>query len=203
MKIAIIGASGNAGIRLVREAQTRGHEFTAVTRSPDNYTPLAGERAVSGNVQDVDSLAAALAGHDAVFSSVTFVETEPSKLIEGVRRSGVSRYLLIGGAGSLYAACGNLFIDTPDFPAFVLEESRAGKRLLEALREVDDLDWTMIAPSAYFEAGKRTGTFRVGVDHLLYAEDGRSSISYEDLAVAMVDELEKPTAIKKRITVGY
>ena len=203
MKIAIIGASGNAGTRLVREAQRRGHAVTAVTRTPSQYVKLADEDVAAGDVQEPVTLAAALAGHGAVLSAVTFEATDPQKLITAVRESGVTRYLAVGGAGSLEVAPGKLFIDAPDFPAFVLEESRCGKALLEALRETDDLEWTMIAPSAYFVPGERTGKFRLGEDALLVDENGKSWISYEDLAVAMLDEIETPRAIRKRITVGY
>lgn len=203
MKIAVIGASGNAGSRILREAQQRGHSVTAITRSPSSYNPQADETVREGDVKDIAGLAKALAGHDAVISSVTFEATDPALLIEAIRRSGVTRYLAVGGAGSLWIAPGKLFVDSPEFPAFVLEESRCGKALLDALRSVDDIDWTMIAPSAFFEAGERTGKFRLGEDDLLVDENGRSSISYEDLAVSMIDELENPRAIKKRITVGY
>lgn len=203
MKIAVIGASGNAGSRIVREAQARGHTVTAITRDPAKYQSQAGEEARQGDVQDFDALARALSGHDVVISSVTFVETDPERLITAIRKSGVTRFLCVGGAGSLYIEPGVLFIDHPDFPAFVLEESRCGKALLEHLKSVDDLDWTMIAPSAYFEAGERTGTFRLGHDDLLVDANGRSWISYEDLAVAMIDEVETPRALRERITVGY
>lgn len=203
MKIAIIGASGNAGIRLVREAQRRGHQVTAVTRTPLRYAPLGDESVAVGDVQDYASLASALAGHDVVISSVTFEATDPQTLIAGVRASGVKRYLSVGGAGSLETSPGILFIDAPDFPAEVLEESRCGRALLEALRKVDDLEWTMVAPSAFFVPGERTGVFRLGEDALLIDADGKSWISYEDLAVAMLDEIERPRAIRKRITVGY
>lgn len=203
MRIAIIGASGNAGIRLVREAQSRGHDVTAITRTPSRYAALADEAVAAGDVQDPAALAAALAGHDVVISSVTFEATDPDTLIGAVRASGVTRYLVVGGAGSLEVAPGKLFIDEPDFPAAVLEESRCGKALLMALRQVEDLDWTMISPSAFFVPGERTGTFRLGGDSLLVDANGKSWISYEDLAVAMLDEIETPRAIRKRITVGY
>lgn len=202
-KIAVLGASGNAGSRIVREAQLRGHMVTAFARNPSNYQSQSGEECRKGDVQDIDELSRALAGHDVVISSVTFVETDPKRLIQAIRNSGVVRFLCVGGAGSLWIEPGMLFIDHPEFPAFVLEESRCGKALLEHLRAVDDIDWTMIAPSAYFEPGERTGKFRLGQDDLLVDDNGRSWITYEDLAVAMIDEVEEPRAIRKRITVGY
>ena len=203
MKIAIVGASGNVGVRLVREAQHRGHAVTAIMRNPSTYTKLTDEDVAAGNVQDPVALAAVLAGHDVVISSVSFVATYPQTLIAAVRASGVTRYLAVGGAGALEVAPGELFIDAPDFPPEVLEESRCGIALLEALREVVDLEWTMLAPSAFFVPGERTGTFRLGDDRLLFDANGKSWISYEDMAVAMLDEIETPRAIRRRITAGY
>lgn len=203
MKIAIVGASGNVGIRLVREAQRRGHAVTAIMRNPSAYAKLADEDVAAGDVKDPVALAAALVGHDAIVSAVTFVATYPPALIGAVRASGVRRYLTVGGAGALEVAPGKLFIDAPDFPAEVLEESRCGIALLQALREVVDLEWTMLAPSAFFVPGERTGAFRLGEDKLLVDANGKSWISYEDLAIAMLDEIETPRAIRKRITVGY
>jgi len=115
----------------------------------------------------------------------------------------VKRYLVVGGAGSLEVSPGHALVDSPGFPALYKEESLAGKAFLEALRKVDDLDWTMLSPSALFTEGKRTGVFRLGRDALLTAADGKSWISFEDFAVAMLDEVEHPRHIRQRFTVGY
>ena len=98
---------------------------------------------------------------------------------------------------------GSLLVDSPNFPAPHKEEASKGKLFLDALRGVDDLEWTMLSPSALFVAGERTGTFRLGGDSLLTASDGRSWISYEDYAVAMLDEIEQPKHARRRFTVGY
>jgi hypothetical protein len=129
--------------------------------------------------------------------------SDPALLIDAVRRAGVGRYLVVGGAGSLEVAPGRLLIDTPEFPDFAREEAGAGKRFLDVLRTVDDLDWTMLSPSALFFAGERTGKFRLGTDALLTAADGKSWISYEDFAVALLDEIEAPKHVRQRFTVGY
>jgi hypothetical protein len=203
MRIAVVGASGTAGRCLVEEAQRRGHEVTAVVRSPGSYKPLADEKAVFGNVQDLESLSAVLAGHDVVISAVTFQAIDPDKLIGAVRRSGVKRFVSIGGAGSLWAKPGTLFIDSPDFPADVIPESRAGIALLNALLVTHDLEWTMTTPPAVLELGQRTGAFRLGKDDMLYDDDGKSRISYQDLAVAMLNEIDEPQHVRQRYTVGY
>jgi len=137
-----------------------------------------------------------------VISSVHFSASDPKLLIEAVRDSGVKRYFVVGGAGSLEVAPGMKLIDTPQFPAAYKAEAAKGADFLELLRRVKDLDWTFLSPSAMFVPGERTGKFRLGKDQLLTNDKG-SSISFEDYAVAAVDELEIPAHIRERFTVGY
>jgi uncharacterized protein len=203
MKIAVIGASGNAGSRITAELARRGHAVTAIARNPEKIAAQANVTAVTGDVLDQAGLAGLLAGHDAGISSVHFMASDPVKLIGAAQESKVGRYLVVGGAGSLEIAPGSLLVDSPNFPAPYKEEASKGKLFLDALRGVDDLEWTMLSPSALFVAGERTGTFRLGEDSLLTASDGRSWISYEDYAVAMLDEIEQPKHVRRRFTVGY
>lgn len=201
-KVALIGASGNAGSRILKELSDRGHAVTAIARNPDNIAELPQVTAVKGDVHDKDGLAALISGHDAVISSVHFTASDPQTLIDAVRRSGVRRYLIVGGAGSLEVAPGQRVVDLPDFPDAYKAEATKGAEFLDLIRKADDLDWTFISPSAEFVPGKRTGTFRLGKDTLLANEAG-SSISFEDFAIALVDEIENPQHIRARFTVGY
>lgn len=202
MNVALIGATGNAGSRILAELTNRGHSVTAIVRNPDQVSQLAGVTATKGDANDQAALADLLKGHDAVISSVMFIASDPAKLIGAVRASSVKRYLVVGGAGSLEVAPGLKVVDTPDFPAEYKAEATAGGVFLDALRKVDDLDWTFLSPSAMFVPGERTGTFRLGTDQLL-ANDQGSSISFEDYAIALVDELEQPAHVRERFTVGY
>lgn len=202
MKIALMGASGNVGSRILRELVARGHAVTGIARSPDKIEALKGVTAVKGDVFDTDDLARLLKGHDAVISSVRFKASDPNLMVEAVRSSGVKRYIVVGGAGSLEVSPGVRLVDTPELPAAYKEEATRGAAFLDLLKQVDDLDWTFLSPSALFVPGERTGTFRLGKDDLLKSENG-SSISYEDYAVALVDELEEPAHVKRRFTVGY
>jgi len=202
MKIALIGASGNAGSRILAELSRRGHAVTAIARHPENVPELNGVTPVKADANDVAGLAAALKQHDVVVSSVHLTASDPRKLIEAVHASGVGRYLVVGGAGSLEVASGVKLIDTPEFPAMYKAEAAAGAAFLEQLRKETQLDWTFLSPSALFVPGERTGKFRLGGDQLLTSEKG-SSISFEDYAIAMADEIEKPAHSRKRFTVGY
>jgi putative NADH-flavin reductase len=203
MKIAIVGATGNVGSRLVDESLSRGHYVTAIARNATRLTPAKNLALANADAGVPESLVPLLTGHDAIISSIKFRQVEPDVLIRAVRESGVKRYLVLGGAGSLEVAPGLALVDSPGFPALYRDEALAGKRFLEALRKVDDLDWTLLSPSALFTAGQRTGVFRLGGDSLLTAADGKSWISFEDFAIALLDEVERPQHVRARFTVGY
>ncbi|TDR84526.1 NAD(P)-dependent oxidoreductase [Enterovirga rhinocerotis] len=202
MNVALIGATGQAGSRILAELVRRGHRVTAIVRQPDRVPSQPGVTAERGDVYDQEGLTALLAGHDAVISAVHFTASDPRKLVEAVRASRVARYLVVGGAGSLEVAPGVRLVDTPDFPAVYKAEATAGAAFLDLLRQEQEVDWTFLSPSALFVPGERTGRFRLGTDQLLATEAG-SSISFEDFAIALVDELEKPAHSRRRFTVGY
>ena len=203
MKIAIIGATGKAGSRVRDEALARGHEVTAIARNPDGIPKRDRLTARRGEVFDLDGMARLLAGHDAVVSATRFKAVGAKPIVDAVKKAGVKRLLVVGGAGSLEVAPGKQLVDTPDFPAVAKEEASAGRIFLNALKAERDLDWTFLSPSGTFAPGARTGKFRVGKDALLKDAQGQSSISMEDYAIAMVDELEKPKHSRARFTVGY
>jgi uncharacterized protein len=203
MRVALIGATGNAGSRILAELSQRGHQVTAVVRHPERVPRLDGVIAKKGDANRVDDLAPVLEGHDVVVSSVHFLDGHADKLIDAVRQARVPRYVVVGGAGSLDNGKGVKLIDAGGVPEPYRAESRAGCVFLDLLLQTDDLDWTFLSPSAQFVAGERTGVFRLGTDTALRNANGRSWISYEDYAVALVDEIEKPRHSRRRFTVGY
>lgn len=202
-KLALIGASGNVGSKILAEALSRGHQVTGIVRNPEKLPQHPALTAVRGDVFDAEGLATLLAGHDAVISSVHYTASDPALLLQAVKASGVGRYLVVGGAGSLEVAPGVALVDTPDFPALYKAEASKGRDYLTLLRGETGLDWTFLSPSAVIAPGERTGKFRLGGDQLLVGADGQSRISQEDYAVALIDELEQPAYSRKRFTVGY
>lgn len=200
--IALIGASGRAGSRILKELTDRGHSATAIARNPENIPALPKVTAEKGDALDGPKLASLLKGHDAVISAVNFGSSDPQTLIEAVRSAGVKRYLVVGGAGTLEIAPGQRLIDQPFFPKEYVPEASKGAKFLEILKGETELEWTFLSPSAEIFEGERTGQFRLGKDSLLSNEDG-SRISFEDYAIALVDELERPAHIRQRFTVGY
>jgi putative NADH-flavin reductase len=203
MKIAVTGASGRAGSAITAELARRGHSITAIARNPDRIAKLAGVTAVAGDANDRAALAKLWAGHDAAVSSIHFTASDVETLIGAARDSGVPRYLVVGGAGSLEVAPGVRLVTTPNFPAQYKAEAEKGAAFLDRLQREKELNWTFLSPSALFEPGSRTGKFRLGDDQLLVDSAGKSWISFEDFAVAMADEIERPAHARKRFTVGY
>jgi len=203
MKIAVIGAAGNAGQRIVREALDRGHEVTALGPNPDKLETLGATTFAVADITDPAALAPKLKGHDVIVSAVRFVRYEPDQLLDAVRASGVERLAIVGGAGSLRGPSGDRVADGPNFPEAAKPEATAGQHLLDRLHAETEIDWTFLSPSAVFSAGERTGTFRLGGDDLLVGTDGKSTISFEDFAIALLDEIEQPRHSRRRFTVGY
>ncbi|AYC31476.1 NAD(P)-dependent oxidoreductase [Pseudomonas cavernae] len=213
MKIALIGASGFVGSAVLQEALQRGHQLTAIVRNPQKLAPHARLRVVQASAYQAHEIATAVSGHDAVIHAFNpgwddpeirqrFIEGSQS-IIAGVKATGVRRLLLVGGAGSLYVAPGVQLLDTPDFPAAYKEGAEGARQLLNMIRAEHELDWSFISPPALLQPGERSGKFRLGGDQLLMNGAAPASISVADLAVAIVDELERPQHLRQRFTVGY
>lgn len=203
MKVALIGVTGGVGSRVATELLTRGHSVTGIARHPEKSSPRTGLELKQGDATNPSNLAPLLTSHDAVISASRFQTSNSGALVAAVKEAGVSRLLVVGGAAGLQVAPGKRLIDAPDFPEAYKAEALGGIQFLEALRNEKVLEWTFLSPSAEFVAGERTGKFRIGRDDLLIEANGRSWISMEDYAIALVDELERPKHLRERFTVGY
>ncbi len=202
MKVAVIGASGRGGSRIVAELARRGHQVTAIARSPEKVEAAPNVTVRRGDLNEL-GFPGLLAGHDVVVSAVRFINTDPDVLIGAVRKSGVTRYAVMGGAGSLEVAPGKRLLDTPEFPEAAKPEARKGVAFLDRLKQEKELDWVFLSPAAVIAFGERTGKFRLGKDEFMTDANGKSTISFEDYAVAMVDELEQHTHSRERFAVAY
>jgi len=202
MKVAVLGASGNAGSEITAELARRGHEVIAIARKPDAIKVAPGVTAVQGDATDPDGLARLIAGVDAVISAIHF-DVKAETLLAAVKAAGVPRLLITGGAASLEVAPGKILYDTMDLP----EEWRGGilaaMQFLKDLRAEKEIDWTFFSPAAVIFVGPRTGTMRLGGDQLVVDENGESRISFADYAIAMVDELEQHRHPRARFTAAY
>ncbi len=216
MKLVVFGATGNVGQRVVAEALSRGHEVVGVVRDPDAVqSPDKRVRLVKGDATNADDIARVARGADAVVSAISprpnarglpapSLAANSRALIKGLRDANVKRVLYVGGASSLEVAPGKALADTPDFPEAYREEAREGREALAIWRkEAKGLDWTYLSPAAEIAPGKRTGKYRTTDDKLLVDDKGKSFITFEDYAVAVLDELERPQHVAKRFGVAY
>lgn len=215
--IAIIGASGFVGTALLNEALQRGHKVTAIVRHPENIKIVHDHLTLKqGDAIDVAALAGLLKGHDAVISAYNAGWSNPdlyndflngSKAIQAaVKQSGVKQLIVIGGAGSLFIAPGVQLVDTPEFPEAYKAGATAARDYLQELRQENELEWTFVSPAIEMHpgtSGVRKGTYRTGLESPVFDDAGRSIISVEDLAVAVIDEAEKQEHIRERFTVAY
>ncbi|MBP5140846.1 NAD(P)-dependent oxidoreductase, partial [Pseudomonas chlororaphis] len=158
-KIAIIGATGRAGSQLLEEALRRGHSVTAIARDPAKIGNRSGVVSKAVDALDGAALQVAVAGHDAVISAAHFSTIAPKAVIDPVKKAGVKRLLVVGGAGSLLLPDGSRVIDAAGFPAEYKAEASAGSVFLDTLRQEKELDWTFLSPSAEFVEGERRGQF--------------------------------------------
>ncbi|MEN2413866.1 NAD(P)-dependent oxidoreductase [Flavobacterium mesophilum] len=213
MKIALIGATGFVGSAILNELADRKHEITAIARTPKDTDNA---KWVAADIFNVDALAEILKGHDTVINAYNPGWTNPniyddflagSKAIqEAVKKSGVKRFITIGGAGSLFVAPDLQAVDTPDFPKEIFPGANAARHYLKIIKEEKDLDWAFFSPAFEMHAGTktgRTGKYRLGLENPVFNDEQRSILSVEDLAVVIADETENPKHHHVRFTAGY
>lgn len=213
MKIALIGANGKIGSRILQEALSRGHSVTGISRNPDYNDKNEKLTWIKADALDSDALAIAIKGNDALISAFGIEWQKPEtyhlfshiarSLIHAAKKAGVKRIINVGGAGSLEVAPGLQLVDTPSFPEAWRKGADEQRKSLEIFRREKDLDWTFFSPAIIIEPGPRTGKFRIGKDNPVFDEKGKSTISFDDYAAALMDELENPHFINQRFTVGY
>lgn len=213
MKIAVLGANGSIGSRVVAEALARGHGVTAVVRDRARAESLPSRAEVAvADATSAAEVAAAVEGHDAVITAVGGGPTERADvvvdvartLIEALPAAGVSRLGIVGGAGSLEDESGTQLVDAPDFPRAWRPGSLAQREALSVYREeAGPLAWSYLSPAAVIEPGARTGAFALGGDRVITDAHGTSRISIEDYACALLDEMERGAHLRQRFTVGY
>ena len=198
-KVAVIGATGFVGTQVVNELSNRGYEVEAIVRDASKVQQNEKVKAKSIDVNNVDELAEALKGNDAVISAFNAGWKNPNlyddflngsvNIEKAVEKSGVKRFITVGGAGSLYID-GKQLVDGPDFPAEIKPGATAARDYLNKIRENNILDWTFFSPAIEMHqgtAGVRTGKYRTSLENPVFDENGRSILSVEDVAVVLVD----------------
>lgn len=216
MKVALIGATGYTGSALLEELLGRGHEVKALVREPSKIKTRQNLEIIKVDVMDEITTVAAIEGVDAVISAYNSGWTDPNiyenymkgsrSIVRATKQANIKRLLVVGGAGSLYIAPNVQLIDSPDFPKEYYAGANGARVLLDELKDETELNWTMISPPIGFSAmnpGHRTNKYRIGTDTPLMNGDKLGTISVEDLAIALIDELENGKFIRQRFTVAY
>ena len=213
--VVIIGASGFVGSAILSEALNRGFEVTAITRHPESITtehPLLCK--VKGDVLSMDSLLPLLSGHENVISAYNPGWTNPNifediirgygNICECCKKANIKRLLIVGGAGSLFVSEDTRLADSGKIPEAILPGVKGMASILYDLQLNENvLDWVFFSPAGELCPGERTGKYRLGKDHLIVNASGESSISLEDYAMEMINELEHPKRHRTRFTIGY
>jgi uncharacterized protein len=211
MNIALIGASGFIGSAIRQEALSRNHKVTALVSDPSKLQPEANLDIQHTDVLNTELLRQQLRGHDVVISAFSghadadiygYYLKGICSIVEAVRAAGVSRLMLVGGAGSLEIQPGVQLLDTPEFPAQWKATAEGARAALQILRDLPDMDWTVLSPPPHIHPGTRTGSYRTALDAVIQRDGGPADISLEDYAVAMMDEAESAKHRRQRFTVA-
>ena len=209
MHVILYGATGKAGSIILKELVDRGHTVTAVARTPAKVRKLQNVDVIQGDLSDPAKIAGIVKGADAVISAygpppdkTTEIIGATDCLVQGIERAGGARLIVVGGAGSLFVAPGVTLRESGHVPKEWIPIADAHIQVLKNLRQ-SGINWTYFSPAAFFEPGERTGKFRLGKDDLIADAQGNSRISFEDYAIALVDELENPQHERQRFTIGY
>jgi len=216
MKTALIGATGFVGSAILHELSTRHHSITAISRNAETGKNTQNINWQKVDVNNVDELAKIISGNDLVISAFNAGWTNPNlyndfmngsrAIQQAVKKSGIKRFIVVGGAGSLFVAPGLQAVDTPEFPKEFHAGASAARDYLNILKEEKELDWVFVSPGFEMHPGittGRTGKYRKGSDNPVFDENQRSAISVQDFAVVIVDEAEKPMHHKVRFTAAY
>jgi putative NADH-flavin reductase len=207
MNVVLYGATGNSGQRILKELTNRGHQVTAVARDTSKIPSTI--KAVKDDLSSIETIASIIAGADVVVSAYAPPQENTDALlgvterqIAAVKKAGTARLIVVGGAGLLEVAPGVTLIASGYLPEAYLPIAKSHEKALGILK-ASDINWTYFSPAGYFEAAERTGKFRLGTTNLIADEQGDSRISFEDYAVALVDEIETPAHERGQLSIGY
>ena len=211
MNIAIFGANGPTGQLLTKQALAEGHTVTAVTRHPETF-PLrdARLRVMHGDVFDLSSVEQAVAGQDAVLSTlgvpfsrqpITVYSQGMAHIVQAMKHSGVRRVVCVSSSatGTNLETGGGFIFDKilqPIVMSTIGKTTYADMKQMETLLRESELDWTVVRPSGLFETPAVTD-YRVAEDHIR-----RQFTSRADLANCMLQQLSTDQYARKIIAVA-
>lgn len=213
MKVALIGATGFVGSQVLKELLNNNHEITAIARKTDKIEMSDKLQPINIDITNTKALTEALRGNQIVVCAYNAGWDNPNlykdylvgyeSIQKATRAANIRRLFVVGNAGSLYDG-GKQLVDTDEFPEKMREGAKASRDHFDLLRRETFLDWVYLSPATDMmtTAQERTGRFRVGRDEPVVKE-GTSSISVQDLAMVIADEIENRKHSRQHFTVGY
>jgi uncharacterized protein len=209
LKVVLYGATGKAGSVILNELVDRGHTVVAAARTPEKVQKLKNVSTVQDDLSDPAKTVGIVKDADAIVSAYGPPPDDTSqiigatdRLVKGIQQAGGPRLIVVGGAASLFVAPGVTVRESGHLPKEWIPIADAHIQVLKNLKQ-SSIDWTYFSPAGFFEPGQRTGKFRLGKDDLIVDAQGNSRISFQDYAIALVDELENPQHRRDRFTIGY
>jgi uncharacterized protein len=209
LKVVLYGATGKAGSVILNELVDRGHTVVAAARTPEKVQKLKHVSTVQDDLSDPAKTVGIVKDADAIVSAYGPPPDDTSqiigatdRLVKGIQQAGGPRLIVVGGAASLFVAPGVTVRESGHLPKEWIPIADAHIQVLKNLKQ-SSIDWTYFSPAGFFEPGQRTGKFRLGKDDLIVDAQGNSRISFQDYAIALVDELENPQHRRDRFTIGY
>jgi len=214
MKILLIGATGNIGQHILKEALDKGYQLTAVQRHPEALKVEHPDlKVIKGDLLNETALPALLSNQDVIISAISPVGGLTPELFKKANQNLIAaldgqkdkRIIIVGGAGNTEITPGVKVMHSPmmdQLPEEWKPAIRIHGEVLEGYKK-SDLNWTYFSPAMMIEPGERTGKYRLGTTNMIFNGNGESKISREDYAVALVDEIKIKRFLKQQFSIGY
>ena len=214
MKILLIGATGNIGQRILKEALSRGYEVTAAQRHPEKLRAQHSLLTVlKADLMDEAELPSLLNGYEVIISAISAAggstpeqfKKANENLIVALQGEPDQRLIVVGGAGNTEVAPGVRVVYSPIMDSLPEEwkpDIYAHAYVLDQYKE-SEINWTYFSPARDIVEGERTGEYRLGTGNMIIKVNGDSKISMEDYALALVDEIENKQFVKQQMSIGY
>lgn len=209
MRIAVIGANGGVGAQAVEQALGHGHEVTAVVRDSASVSSShARLRVAEADVRELETLRAALPGHDAVLSaigakparSVDLYSEGISNVMYAMAEFEIPRLVAVSAAGTFHRSDRNLSMGYKLMMRAVLRGLYDDLERMEQRIMASSLEWTIVRPAGLVDT-ELTGRYRIGLDGRPLGEGGK--ISRADVAAFMLKAATIDTWLRKPVTLAY
>ncbi|MGO3373469.1 NAD(P)-dependent oxidoreductase [Brochothrix thermosphacta] len=207
MKIGIIGAAGQSGVLLVEEALKQGHEVTAIVRDSNKVSnkevAIIEKDLFALELVDLVDFDVVIDAFGAWGENIPLHITSLKHLRSILKGHKTTRLVVIGSAGSLLLDDnGKRLIDSPDMPAEFKPLATVMAQAYDELKGDSEVNWTYVSPPPVFIVeAPLTNNVQLGDDYLMVNAQGEAKLSYADLAVVVIAELQTANYLNKRMSI--